>query len=339
MTHPRPTTWLAPLALVALALGCAPRGAERAPAPAPEPTPQRLELAFVINSPSDFWTLARAGIRRAEAEFDVSVDFQVPGNATAAEQRQIIETLIARGVKGMAVSVLDPVGAVGILDQAAARMPVITQDSDCPESKRIAYIGTDNVEAGRVAGREILEALPEGGEVALFVGKMDVANAVERKRGIDEVLEGSGVTVVEVLTDEGQRAVAQNNVRNALDKYPGLAGLVGLWSYNTPAIVKVVEEKGLQGKIRIVGFDEEKPTLDGIEDGTVLATVVQQPYEFGYRSIRALAMLARGQDPGLPPDGLAYVPVEVIDRTNIAAFRERIERLRAEGEDSRRLER
>ena len=78
---------------------------------------QPLRLAFVTNSSSDFWALARAGIRQAEREFDVRVDFQVPGRGTAAEQRQIIESLIAKGVAGMAVSVLDPLGAVGILDE------------------------------------------------------------------------------------------------------------------------------------------------------------------------------------------------------------------------------
>ena len=292
---------------------------------------QPLRLAFVTNSSSDFWALARAGIQQAESEFDVRVDFQVPGRGTAAEQRQIIESLIAKGVAGMAVSVLDPLGAVGILDEAASYMPVITQDSDCPDSKRIAYIGTDNVEAGRVAGRKLVELLPDGGEVALFVGKLDVANARDRRSGIEQEVEAHGIEIVETFTDEVSRPVAQANVRNALEKYPDLDALVGLWSYNTPAIVKVVEEKGIIGKVKIVGFDEEDVTLDAIEQGVVAATVVQQPYEFGYRSIRALAQLARGLDPGLSDSGLNYVPVQLIDEGNVAQFRVDLERLLAAG--------
>ena len=292
---------------------------------------QPLRLAFVTNSSSDFWALARAGIQQAESEFDVRVDFQVPGRGTAAEQRQIIESLIAKGVAGMAVSVLDPLGAVGILDEAASYMPVITQDSDCPDSKRIAYIGTDNVEAGRVAGRKLVELLPDGGEVALFVGKLDVANARDRRSGIEQEVEAHGIEIVETFTDEVSRPVAQSNVRNALEKYPDLDALVGLWSYNTPAIVKVVEEKGIIGKVKIVGFDEEDVTLDAIEQGVVAATVVQQPYEFGYRSIRALAQLARGLDPGLSDSGLNYVPVQLIDEGNVAQFRVDLERLLAAG--------
>ncbi len=288
---------------------------------------QPLRLAFVTNSSSDFWALARAGIRQAEIELDVSVDFQVPGRGTAAEQRQIIESLIAKGVAGMAVSVLDPLGAVGILDEAASYMPVITQDSDCPDSKRIAYIGTDNVEAGRVAGRKLVELLPDGGQVAIFVGKLDVANARERRSGIEQAVAGHAIEIVETFTDEVSRPVAQANVRNALEKYPDLDALVGLWSYNTPAIVKVVEEKGIAGEVKIVGFDEEDTTLDAIEQGVVAATVVQQPYEFGYRSIRALAQLARGLDPGLASDGLNYVPVRLIDQDNVSEFRVELGRL------------
>jgi ribose transport system substrate-binding protein len=229
------------------------------------------------------------------------------------------------------VSVLDPKGAVSIINKAAEHMPVITQDSDCPDSNRVAYIGTDNVEAGRVAGGEIKKALPGGGKIAIFVGKLDVANARERHQGIAEVLRGSNIEIVEpVFTDEGQRPTAQNNVRNALDKHADLKGLVGLWSYNTPAILQVVTEKGLQGKIAVIGFDEETPTLDGIESGVVQSTVVQQPFEFGYQSIRALAKLARKEDPGLPGK-LVYVPVKVIDRSTVKEFRTRLAEMLAQG--------
>jgi ribose transport system substrate-binding protein len=167
--------------------------------------------------------------------------------------------------------------------------------------------------------------------VALFVGKLDVANARERKQGIEQVIEGHPIEIVEVFTDEVQRSVAQSNVRNALDKYPELAAMVGLWSYNTPAIVKVVQERGLEGRITIVGFDEESATLDAVADGTVASTVVQQPFEFGYRSIRALALLARGENAGLPADGLEYVPVRVIRREQVEPFRRDLLRQLDEG--------
>jgi len=314
-------TWLAGLLLP---MGCG------------SSTDDKPQLAFVINNSSDFWVLARAGIRKAGKEFDVEVDFQVPGQGTAAQQRAIIESLIAKGIDGMAVSVLDPKGSIDILNQAAEHMPVVTQDSDAPNSNRKVYIGTDNVEAGRVAGREIKKALTVdgeivGGKIALFVGKLDVANARERKEGIEEVLKGTDIEVVETFTDEGQRPTAQANVRNALDKYPDLKCLVGLWSYNPPAIIHVLKEKGLAGKIKVVAFDEEQPTLDGLADGTVFSTVVQQPYEFGYQSIKVLAKLARKEAIDLPEDGLMHVPVKVIDKSTVKEFREKVEQMLKEG--------
>jgi ribose transport system substrate-binding protein len=314
------------LSLLATALGCGDQktGAGKGKKP---------QLAFVINNSSDFWTLARAGIRKAEKEFNVDVDFQVPGQGQAAQQHQIIESLIAKGIDGIAVSVLDPKGAINILNEAAKRMPVVTQDSDCPDSDRKVYIGTNNIEAGRVAGREILKALPEGGKIALFVGKLDVANAYERKRGIEEVLSTApaNIEIVDTFTDEGQRPRAQNNVRDALDKYPDLKCLVGLWSYNPPAIIQVLKEKELTGKIKVVAFDEETPTLDGLEEGIVHSTVVQQPYEFGYQSIRVLAQLARDEDPKLPANGLMYIDVKVIDKSSVKEFREKLQQLLKEG--------
>lgn len=294
------------------------------------------QFAFIVNSSSDFWTVAKAGIRKAEKELGVTVDFQVPGDGTAAQQQQIIEASIAKGVDGMAVSVLDPKGAISVINEAAKHMPVITQDSDCPDSNRKVYIGTDNVEAGRQAGLQILAALSDGGtpkpaKIALFVGKLDVANARERKQGIEEALKGTGIEIVETFTDETKRAVAQNNVRDALDKYPDLKALVGLWSYNTPAIVQVLEEKGLTGNVKVVGFDEEIPTLEAIEKGVVYSTIVQQPYEFGYLSIKVLAQLASGEDPKLPENKLWYVPVKVIEKSNVADFRKQVQTWLDEG--------
>jgi ribose transport system substrate-binding protein len=292
---------------------------------------KQVELAFLINAPSDFWTLAKAGIAKAERETGVRVHFEVPGHATTAEQKQIIEAMIGKGIKGMAISPLDSESQVAIINEAAAHMPIVTQDSDAPRSKRVAYVGTNNVEAGRQAGRLIKEILPKGGKIAVFVGKMDVANARERYAGIMEVIKGANIAVVtgKPYTDETLRPKAQENVRVALGKFPDLGCLVGLWSYNGPAIVKVVKEQS--AKVPIVCFDEEPATLQGIRDGLINATVVQQPFEFGYRSIKLLAQLARGENPKIPDDGLMYVPTKIIRKDNVDAFSKQLDLLMAQG--------
>jgi len=172
-------------------------------------------------------------------------------------------------------------------------------------------------------------------QVALFVGKLDVANARERQQGIAEVLKEQGVEIAETFTDQHDRGKCQEYVRTALDKYgDDLKCLVGLWSYNPPAIVQVVKEKGMAGKISIVAFDEEIPTLDAVADGTIYSTIVQQPFEFGYRSTEVLHKLARKEPVEIPQNGLMYVPVKVINQETVQEFRATLKTILASREDA-----
>src|SRR4051812_17963781 len=235
-----------------------------------------VNVAFVTNNPSDFWQIAKAGINKAEKDFNVTCDFQMPPDGTAADQQRIVEALMAKGVQGMAISPNDPANQTDLLNQIASQMPLITQDSDAPKSNRVAYVGTNNYKAGVEAGKLIKEVLPNGGKIMLFVGRIDAQNALERSNGIKDTLKDSKVEILDIRTDGTDRAKAKSNVEDTIARTPDIACLVGLWSYNTPAIISAVKDAGKAGKIPIVGFDEEDDTLQGVTDGTVYATVVQQ---------------------------------------------------------------
>lgn len=280
--------------------------------------------AFVINASARFWDLAHAGCQAACREVGAALDFQVPGLASAAQQKQIVEILISKNCNGMAISPLSPESMARVIDEASEFMPVICQDSDAANSKRVCYIGTDNVAAGRAAGEEMKNALPDGGEIALFVGKLDVANAVERKNGIEETVAGSNITIVEIFTDETDRMKAQGNVRTAIAKYPDLKGVVGLWAYNGPAIVKVLREMP-QRQIKVVCFDEDIDTLEAVRNGEIHSTIVQNPYEFGYQSMLMLHRIHTGQPVDIPDDKLIFVPVRVINKDNVDIMQKDIE--------------
>ena len=150
----------------------------------------KIRIAFVTNSVSDFWKYARAGIKKAEKEFGVSCEVHMPPDGTPAEQQRIVEALMARKMNGMAISPCDPANQIELINKACEVMYVITQDSDATASKRVCYIGTDNYKAGREAGKLIKEALPSGGEIMLFVGRLDAQNAIERRQGIIDELSG-----------------------------------------------------------------------------------------------------------------------------------------------------
>ena len=286
-------------------------------------------LAFVTNNASDFWTIARKGVEKADAELaDVTAEFKIPSDGTAAEQKRIVDDLLAKGIDGIAISPVDPDNQTGLINDVAQRTLVFTQDSDAPNSNRACYVGTDNVAAGRQAGDLIKEALPQGGKIMVFVGKLDARNAAERLQGIKESLNGSNVTIIDTRTDDTDRVRAKSNVSDTLVKYPDVAGLVGLWSYNGPAIVGAVRDAGKIGQVKIIAFDEEDETLAGIKDGSIYGTIVQQPYQFGYQAIKLMAAVLKGDRSGVPANKQLFVPTKVIKQPDVEEFTKQINQLR-----------
>ncbi|WP_370467517.1 sugar-binding protein [Geminicoccus harenae] len=291
---------------------------------------EKKTIALVTNASADFWTIARRGTEKAQEELpNYNVEFYVVAESTAAEQRRILDDLLTKGVAGVSISSIDPANSTEILNRVADQAVLFTTDSDAPESKRIAYIGTDNRQAGVQAGELIKKALPDGGKIMMFVGTMGAANAIERVDGIKQALEGSNVEIIDIRTDEVDFARAKRNVEDTLTKYPDISGLVGLYSYNTPQIVEAVRAAGKIGQVKVIGFDEDPVTLRGIADGIVDATVVQQPYEFGYQSMIGLAKVIEGDKSFIPEDGLIIVPTKVIDSSNVEEFQSQMRELLA----------
>jgi ribose transport system substrate-binding protein len=294
--------------------------------------PSKFRVAFVTNNAADFWTIARKGCEQAGREIpNVEVEFKIPSAPTAAEQRRVIDDLLAKGIDGIAISPVDPANQTQMINDVARKALVITQDSDAPQSERACYIGTDNIAAGRQAGDLIKEALPDGGKIMIFVGNLDVRNAQERYQGIKDVLQGSKVEIIDIRTDGTDRVRAKSNATDALIKYPDIAALVGLWSYNGPAILNAVTDARKVGQVKIVCFDEEDPTLAGVKDGAIYATVVQQPYEFGYQSVQLIAKVIGGDPSVIPPSKLKIIPTLIIKRDNVEAFTTKINQLRGRG--------
>src|ERR1700752_4204019 len=184
-----------------LLTGCQPAGPTNSSAPGGA-SGGKHKLAFVTNNASDFWTIARKGTEKAAKEIPgIDVEFRITSDGTAAEQQRVVDDLLAKGVNGIAISPVDPANQSPMLNRAASQALVVTQDSDAPTSNRTCYIGTDNVEAGRQAGRLVKEAIPNGGKIMVFVGVLDAANAQQRFTGLKEVLAGSNISIVDVRTD------------------------------------------------------------------------------------------------------------------------------------------
>lgn len=279
-----------------------------------------LRLAFVTNNASDFWMIAKAGCEKAKEEQKIDLIFQLPQDGQAATQKRLIEDILAKGVDGIACSPKDPANQTPILNEAASRALLITHDSDAPDSNRACYIGTDNFAAGEQAGKLIKEALPNGGKVMCFVGTMDAQNARDRHDGIKKALEGSKIEIVGVKTDEVDRIRAKSNVTDAMLANPEVNCLVGLWSYNGPAILSAVKDAKKTDTMKIVCFDEESETLQGVRDGFIYGTVVQQPYQFGYQAITLMAKYLRGDKSVIPASKKIIVPTLMIKKAEVDEF-------------------
>ena len=272
-----------------------------------------------------FETVAR---KKADAGLaDVEVEFRL-GDGTAAAQRRILDDLLAKGVDGIAISPVDPANQTAMLNDAAKQAIVFTHDSDAPDSKRECYVGTDNVAAGRQAGDLIKEALPQGGRIAIFVGKLDARNAQERLQGIKESMAGSTIAIIDVRTDDTDQVRAKANVSEMLVSHPDVGALVGLWSYNGPAILNAVRDAGRIGQVKIIAFDEDDETLSGVKSGAIVGTVVQQPYEFGFQSVTLLEKALKGDRSGIPPGRQVFVPTRLIRQNNVDEFRTSLAQLR-----------
>ena len=321
-----------------LASGCT----AKAPAPGSGSASAAPRVAFVTNGVADFWILAEKGVEAAAAEIGVEATVHMPPDGLA-DQKRILEDLLVKGVDGIAVSPIDAVNQTPFLDRLAGSTHLITHDSDAPTSQRLCFIGVDNYEAGRMCGELVTEALPDGGKVAIFVGRLEQDNARLRRQGvIDEILgrewdssrydtpgsviRGNGFEVVATLTDQFDMAKGKANVEDMLARYADLAGCIGLFAYNPPLILEALEQSGRIGTVKVIAFDEDERTLQGIIDGTVHGTVVQNPYEYGSASVRMLAAIVAGDLSGIPAGRVVKIPARQIRQAEVEAFRQDMRR-------------
>ena len=289
-----------------------------------------LKLAFVTNNASDYWTIVRKGVEKAEKEDPtIQVDFQLPKPPEAADQKTIVDNETAKGVDGIAISPDDAKNQTDMLNAAAAKELLITQDSDAPNSNRVCYIGTDNHAAGVKLGGEIKKSLPNGGKIVLFVGQLDAQNSQDRIGGIEEALKGSNVTVIDKRTDDADHAKAKSNAADILVKDPDVAGLIGIYSYNGPAILSAVQDANKVGKVKILCFDEEPNTLAGVKDGSIDATIVQNPYEFGYQGVQKMAKYLRGDKSAFPANKQDIIDTRILHKDDVDAFKADLDKKRA----------
>ncbi|HKU96129.1 MAG TPA: sugar-binding protein [Vineibacter sp.] len=282
----------------------------------------KKKLAFVVNASSDFWKLAEAGVKKAQGELpNYQLQFRYPAQGTAAAQNSLMDDLVTSGVAAIMISSADPKNSIDAFNRIAGQIPLFTTDSDAPDSKRIAYLGSSNTDAGVQAGEEMVKAMAgKPGKCMGFVGFLGADNAKERIAGFRKAIAGKGIELVDVRGDDVDFTRARTNVDDVLVAKPEINCMVGFYSYNPPKIYEALQAAGKLGKITVVAFDEDPVTLGAVKQGSFAATVVQQPFEWGYQGMKLMAKYLEGDKSGVPQDKLIIVPTKVINKGNVEAF-------------------
>jgi ABC-type sugar transport system substrate-binding protein len=221
----------------------------------------RKSVAYVTNGIDPFWTIAAAGAKAAGKKLGVNVLLRFPPKGVVDQKRMLESLLVQDDVTGIAVSPIDPKNQGDILNTIGEEKHYITHDSDAPNTNRLLYIGMNNYDAGRMAGELIKEAMPEGGSVMIFVGRLGQLNAEQRRQGLidelldrsrdasrrdpnDAVIQGDKYTILGTKLDNFDKARAKQNAQDTISKYPDIGCMVGLFAYNPPLCLQAIREAG-----------------------------------------------------------------------------------------------
>lgn len=247
------------------------------------------EYIFIGKSVSNpYWVDARAGLEDRAKTLGVKADFRGASGTDVNEQIKQFEDAMARKPAGIIISP-SGVGITPMINRAIdSGIPVICVDSDAPQSKRFSYVGTDNYNAGKQGGELLGKLLSGRGEVFLLSVPGE-PNLEERIKGYQDALaKHPGIKIVDIGNDRAEANEAARVARNILSAHPNIAGVGCVDSGGGEGTAVVLREKGLTGKIKIVGMDRNDATLNLIEEGVIEASIAQRTYTMAYMSLGML---------------------------------------------------
>jgi len=271
-----------------------------------------------------YWTACRRGMEKAADEEKVGHLFQGPPTTDIAKQIDIIENLLLQGVAGIAISPNDPTAVIQVINRAVDQgVPVVTFDSDSPDSKRLAYIGTDNEAAGTVAGEKLAELMEAKGEFAILTGGLGALNLNQRIKGFrSAVAKYPDMKEVALKPDDDDSEKARAIAENLLLAHSNLRGFFGVSAPGAPGAARAVKAANKVGKVKIVGFDDTPECRQLIDEGVIQATIAQRPYDMGYKAIKVLVDAHNGK---LPEKTIMDTGVLVITKKNLKETEQKYE--------------
>ncbi|MHB8523708.1 MAG: substrate-binding domain-containing protein [Limisphaerales bacterium] len=265
----------------------------------PPPTKGSADEEYVLIAVSvgnAYWIDARDGFNDAARDLGVRATFTGPQGSDVKQQVDLIETAATRGVKGIIVVPAEPEAVIPSINRAiAAGIPVITQDTDSPNSQRYTFIGTGNFEAGRLGGELLARQIGGKGEVAILTipGQW---NLEERRRGYEAALAKlPEIKIVAIGNDQAEESQAAAEAKSILQAHPSLAGFGCVDAAGGAGAAVAVRDAGKKGAVKIIAMDRNEATLDFIQQEFIQASLAQRSYTMAYLGLQMLHDLNHGK--------------------------------------------
>jgi len=297
--------------------------------PAHDKTERYVLVASNVGLP--YWQDAKAGFVGAAKMLGVQADVEGPNTYAPDAELKAFQSAAASQPSGIAVS---PAQAQlfndAINEAVAAGVPVITLDSDAPDSKRILFIGTDNYRAGLTSGKLLASLMHEHGRVvALTINGQN--NLDQRMRGVQDAWKPYPyMTFYKVADDQGDTETARSEIATMLQNKEPVEAILCLEASGGPGAAKAVAQVEMSGKVTIVAMDANPETLDGISKGVIAATVAQKPYTMAFYGLQLLDDLHHNRvhefkdwrtAPASPLPATIDTGTVVVDGKNVDEFR------------------
>ena len=264
-----------------------------------------------------FWLAVKAGAVAAGEKFKVDIEWNGPASETDfARQVQIVDSAIARRVDGIVLAASDRQALTQVVDRAMSLgIPTCIFDSGLDSENFTSFVATGNLEAGRMAGREMGRLLNGKGKVAMIQNVPGSVSTQDRETGFEEALakEFPGIQLVQKLYGMSERAKSMAAAENILTAHPDLDGLFGSTEPSASGSILALTSRGRQGKVKLVGFDVNETMVEAMRAGTLDAMVLQDPFKMGFEAVKTVVDKINGQTPPKRMD----LPAVVVTKANL----------------------
>ena len=239
-----------------------------------------------------FWVAVERGAQQAGKEFNVEVVYNGAQSETDySRQIQILDSMVARRVDGIAVAATESKSLVGPIDRAMkAGIPVTVFDSGIEGENYLSFVATNNYEGGQLAARELARLTGGHGKVGLLMNAPGSSSTMERERGFEDVLtkEFPDLKIAARQYGMSDRAKSRTAAENMLTAHPDLIGFFGSAEPASVGSALAIKSRGLSGKVKLVCFDSSEGLLDDLKGGAIQAMVVQDPRKMGFEAVRTI---------------------------------------------------